>query len=57
MATEMIAQQTGMYECSGIGQTVYAKKGEKLPAHDTCEGGCEWRLKPDDESQSGKLPK
>src|SRR3989338_8579105 len=51
MATAVTARRTGMYRCSGLGQTKYVGAGERLPAHTTCEGGCEWEFKKGDNPQ------
>ena len=44
MATTVMARRTGMFRCTGLGQTKYARAGEELPAHDSCPGGCEWQF-------------
>jgi hypothetical protein len=48
MATAFVTRRTGMYRCSGLGQTKYVKAGETLSAHTDCEGGCEWEFKTED---------
>ena len=54
MATSVMARRTGIYRCTGIGQTVSVKAGEQLPTHTTCEGGCEWIFRSEDNSQRQK---
>ena len=48
MAKETVARRTGMHRCSGLGLTKYVRAGEELPAHTTCEGGCEWAFRDED---------
>ncbi len=48
MATAIIARRPGLFRCSGIGQTVFAKAGEELPAHISCGGGCGWEFRDED---------
>ncbi len=48
MATAVVARRTGLYRCSGIGCTKFVRAGEELPTHTTCEGGCEWEFRPED---------
>jgi len=54
MAIAVIARRTGVFRCSGIGQTVFARAGEELLAHDTCSGGCEWEFKKEDNPRPDK---
>jgi len=55
MATAVVARKTGIYRCSGIGQTKFVRAGEELPAHTTCKGGCEWEFRPEDNPQPDKV--
>ncbi len=54
MATKVLARRTGLYRCSGIGQTIFAKAGEELPAHTNCKGGCRWEFKSRDNPRPEK---
>lgn len=48
MAKAVMAWRTGKFRCSGIGKTKYARAGEELPAHTSCQGGCEWEFREED---------
>lgn len=54
MAASAMARRTGIYRCTGIGQTVSVKAGEQLPTHTTCDSGCEWTFRSEDNSQQQK---
>lgn len=54
MTTSAMARRTGIYRCTGIGQTVSVRAGEQLPSHTTCDGGCEWTFRSEDNSQKEK---
>ena len=55
MATAVITRRPGQFRCSGVGQTVHAKVGEELPAHMSCQGGCEWEFRKEDNPRPEKV--
>jgi hypothetical protein len=48
MAKPIYARRNGMYRCSGMGQTQYARAGETLTEHANCSIECQWQYKPED---------
>lgn len=56
IVTPQVALVDGLYRCNGIGETVYAERGEILPfcSRERC-GGTKWELRAEDQISPGDM--